>query len=262
MRRRKLAAIREVTFGLCVAVLAGSPCVADSLRPTIFDIPLGAAASALPPPVEFGLMACGSDGGAPGKPIVGWNDYRDCPADARAWHEVYFEYDDEAEYVARAHDDYPAGWSAGTAIDAFPVITSVLFDDTGHVAGLRIVTDPRPEQRKDDFLHLRPRQEHYLLELYLLDRFGMSQSDCHDEAAKPGERPVLGMFVARDCAATLGDKRYAIESRLYRRPGESDVDPASGLRTEGAFVSETRAEILAIGAASTDTPPRPAPRQP
>jgi hypothetical protein len=176
-------------------------------------------------------------------------------------HEVYFEYDDEAEYVARAHADYPAGWSAGTAIDAFPVITSVLFDDAGTVAALRIVTDPRPEQRQDQFLHLRPRQEHYLLALYLLDRFGMSAADCRDRPPVSGESPMLGMFVQQTCAATIGNRHYEIESRLYRRPGETDVDPSTGLPTQGAFVSETRAEITVTGAANRDTPPRPAPAQ-
>ena len=141
-------------------------------------------------------------------------------------------------------------------------MTSVLFDDAGRVGGRRIVTDPRPEQRQDSFLHVRPRQEHYLLALYLLDRFGMNPSDCHDETAQPGESAVLGMFVKQECAATRGKQSYRIESRLYRRPGEADVDPATGLPTEGAFVSETRAEILAIAAANKDTPQHRVPARP
>ena len=247
----------------CVfAALISSACLAESPRPTIFDIPLGGRAESLPPSTEFGLFACGNNGGPPGRVLAGWSDLKSCAADPQGRHEVYFEYDDEAEYVARAHEDYPKGWGAGTAIDAFPVMTSVLFDDAGRVVCLRIVTDPRPDQRDDLFLHVRPRQEHYLLRLYLLGRFGMTASDCRDEAAKSGEGAMLGMFVRQVCTATIGDKNYRIESRLYRRPGESDVDPATGLRTEGAFVSETRAEIWSIAATSTNTPLHPAPARP
>lgn len=258
-----MPAVHERVSVICViAALMSSACLAETPRPTIFDIPLEVRAEALPPSTEFGIFACGNNGGPPGRVLTGWKDFKTCVADSQGRHEVYFEYDDEAVYVARAHEDYPKGWGAGTAINAFPVMTSVLFDDAGRVVGLRMVTDPRPEQRDDLFLHVRPRQEHYLLGLYLLGRFGMTASDCHDEAAKPGEGAVLGMFVRQRCAATIGDKSYMIASQLYRRPGESDVDPATGLRTEGAFVSETRAEILAIPAASTNTPPHLAPARP
>jgi len=219
------------------------PASAIDTRPTVFDIVLGASVTALPPVNEFGIFACGNDGGPPAVLLNGWGDYKKCPAGSDGRHEVYFEYDDEAEFVARANDDYVAGWSAGTAIDSFPVVASVLFNDNGRATGLRIITDPRPEQRRDDFLHLRPRQEHYLLGLYLLDRFDLPVSDCHAEQPAKGESAVLGMFVRQVCAATKNDRSYRIASQLYRRPGESDIDPDTGLRTEGAFVSETRAEI-------------------
>jgi hypothetical protein len=232
---------------------------AEPPRPTVFDLPLGVLASELPPASEFGRIACGSNGGPPGAPTPGWAGFARCPRDKTGRHEVYFEYDDEEEYIARARSDYVAGWNAGTAIDFFPVITSVLFDDSGRAVALRIVTDPRPEQRGDQFLHLRPRQEHYLLALYLLDRFGMSASDCHDEPQTSARSPMLGMFVDESCSATTAGRHYTIESRLYRRPGETDVDPATGMPTEGAFVSETRAEITATDAANRDTPPRPEP---
>ena len=100
----QLFAARGYVFACCLAV-AATPGVAQGPRPTIFDIPLGAEASMLPPSSEFGIMACGNDGGPPGKVLAGWSQYRDCPAGREGWHEVYFEYDDEAEYVARAHED-------------------------------------------------------------------------------------------------------------------------------------------------------------
>lgn len=271
-RADEAAATKKALISVHAPLIAASLLVALSLpasalgaRPTVFDIKLGASAIALPPPAEFGVFACGNDGGPPGIILNGWTDYLKCPRDPHGRHEVYFEYDDEAEYVARANDDYVAGWSAGTAIDSFPVTVSVLFDDGGRATGLRIATDPRPEQRKDNFLHLRPRQEHYLLGLYLLDRFGLSVAACHDEPPEKGESAVVGMLVRQVCSATKDGRSYRIESQLYRRPGESDVDPDTGLRTEGAFVSETRAEVdlvapeLATAEANRDRRRRRAP---
>ena len=180
--------------------------------------------------------------------MSGWADYARCAPEPDGLHEVYFEYDDEAEYVARAHDDFAAGWEAGTAIDSFPIIASALFDDTGRLTGLRIVTDPRPDQRNDPFLHFRPRQEHYLLALYLKPRLGISEGDCQSAAPGPGEGAVLGMFAKEDCSRTADGVHITLSSRFFRRPGETDIDPATGMRTEGAFVSETRAEMRLVGA--------------
>jgi hypothetical protein len=215
----------------------------DEQRLTIFDLKLGSSVASLPPSAEFKSFACGSDGGPPGTALGGWADYARCPPEADGLHEVDFEYDDEAEYIARAHDDYAAGWNAGTAIDAFPIIASALFDDSGRLTGLRIVTDPRQEQRDDPFLHFRPRQEHYLLALYLKPRFGIEASDCRTSPATAGEAAVLGMLVKEDCVRIAGNVRYTLSSRLLRRPGETDIDAATGMPTEGAFLSETRAEI-------------------
>ena len=73
-----------------------------------------------------------------------------CKAGPDGLHEIYFEYDDEYEYIARARD-LPreiARW-AGTTEGGFPVIVSALFDDGGVLAGIRLVTDPRPDFRND-----------------------------------------------------------------------------------------------------------------
>jgi hypothetical protein len=181
--------------------------------------------------------------------LSGWSDFRKCTAEGDGLHEVYFEYDDQAEKRARATMNIPAGWGLGTSYDYFPIMASALFDNDGILRGLRIATDPRPEQRKDTFLRLRPRSEHYLLELYLLDAFGMTAADCKDLPLGPGNRPVLGMATNRICNRIdeAAKRQYHIEARFFRRPGERDVDPATGSLTEGQFVSETRAEIRTIG---------------
>jgi hypothetical protein len=216
-------------------------------RLTIFDLKLGMSTGDLPAG-EFHAYACGSDGGPPLLKLTGWSEFNKCPAEADGLHEVYFEYDDSAEKRARAAMDIPAGWSLGTAYQYFPIVASALFDDTGTLQGLRIVTDPRPEQRKDPFFHFRPRSEHYLLQLYLLDTFGMSAAECRDVPLAPGQSPVMGMITNQRCDRTdlNTGRRYHVEAHFYRRRGERDVDASTGRLTEGQFLSETRAEIRSI----------------
>src|SRR5258707_7107694 len=98
-------------------------------RSTIWDLVLGAPISAQPLPRQFQAFACGSNGGSPRAPLTGWADFKRCPADADGLHEVYFEYDDEIEFIARAHDNDPeiSRW-AGTPEGTFPVIPHALFD--------------------------------------------------------------------------------------------------------------------------------------
>jgi hypothetical protein len=228
-----------------VIMLALVPSAAAAERLTVFDLRLGTPIEAMPPTEAFQHYACGSNGGPPRGRLSGWADFGRCAPEADGLYEVYFEYDDEAEYVARAHDDYVAGWTAGTAYRAFPLITSALFDKKGVLVGLRIVTDPRPEQRDDDFLHLRPRREHYLLGLYLAARYGITDADCRDLPLAERESPVLGMVTNRVCDRHDAARRESIhsEQRFLRRAGERDVDPFTGALTTGAYESETRAEI-------------------
>lgn len=218
----------------------------ETARATIFDLPLGASAPDLPPAARFDELACGNDGGPPMQPVADWTAFAACPAGADGLHEITFRYDDEAEQIARAKDDVPAAWGLGTTFAYFPVIVSALFDDKGRLAALRIVSDPRYDPRHETFLHLRPRQEHYLLGLYLMDRFGIRDADCRDLAPAQGESPMLGMFVKRSCELTRDGRRYTIETRLLRRRGETDLDPVMGTLTQGQFLSETRAEIRLV----------------
>jgi len=191
-------------------------------------------------------LACGSNGGPPLAQLRDWSGFGSCAPEPDGLREVYFEYDDAAERRARAAGDFTVGWSAGTAYKAFPIIASALFSPNGELRAIRIVTDPRPEQRKDVFLHLRPRREHYLLALYLMDKFGVTDADCHDLPATKGESPVLGMFEKQVCDRAVDSVAYHLESRLLRRRGETDVDAETGTLTEGRYVSETRAEVRLV----------------
>jgi hypothetical protein len=227
-----------------VALLVGpTGAVAVPTRDTVFDLTLGLPLS--DQPRGFRQYACGSEGGAPGARIQGWQDFSLCAPEPSGLHEVYFEYNDVAGQAARRAGDPVSAWGLGTSLDYFPIVTSALFDDNGVLRRLRIVTDPRPEQRKDPFMLYRPRGEHYLLQLYLMDRFGMQATDCRDLPLEAGQSPVFGMVTNRVCDKidAVAKRHYHIEARFYRRRGEHDVDPDTGQASEGQFVSETRAEI-------------------
>ena len=122
----------------------------DLRRATVWDLKLGMPVSAQPASDQFRGFACGSNGGAPRRQLSGWDDFRRCDAEANGLREVYFEYDDEYEYIARARDlpREVSRW-AGTTEAGFPVVVSALFDDGGVLKGIRVVTDSRPEYRTD-----------------------------------------------------------------------------------------------------------------
>src|SRR5262245_45726616 len=71
---------------------------------TVWDLKLGLPIAAQPPPREFGGFACGANGGPPRQPLTGWTDFMRCTAEPNGLREVYFEYDDEYEYIARARE--------------------------------------------------------------------------------------------------------------------------------------------------------------
>ena len=66
----------------------------------------------------------------------GWNDFRRCRPEPDGLREVYFRYDDELEYWAKANNfaDRDQKYS-GTKIYDFPVVLSARFDDSGIAAG-------------------------------------------------------------------------------------------------------------------------------
>ena len=99
-------------------------------RLNVWDVHIGTAASAIPD--EFINYACGTNGGPPSLPLANFAEFKKCIPDANGLREVYFEYDDEYEYIARARD-LPreiARW-AGTTEAGFPVMVSALFDEAG-----------------------------------------------------------------------------------------------------------------------------------
>jgi hypothetical protein len=225
---------------LAVAALALGPGPArpedQPTRADIWSLKLGTPAAALPHDA-FVDYACGSNGGPPQQPLTGWSDYTRCRPEPNGLHEVYFRYDDELEYRARAHraQTLIAQYS-GTKVLDFPVIVSALFDAGGTLGGLRIVTDPQvsPQERK----------QAYALSNFLKARFGSDGWDCSDHPAAPGETPVGTLYINRHCTKLVKvDMRAVLDTRFLRKPGQAEFS-GSGKLAVGQFESSTRLDLL------------------
>ena len=197
---------------------------------------MGTQASALPRDafVDYG---CGSNGGPPQQPLAGWSEYDKCPAEPDGLHEVYFRYDDELEYWAKAHRARTLiAQYSGTKVLDFPVIVSGLFDAGGTLAGLRIVTDPQASAPE--------RKQAYTLTNFLKARYGGDGWDCTDTAPTQGETPIGALYINQRCTKLVkGELRAVIETRFLRKPGQAEFS-SSGKLTVGQFASSTRFELL------------------
>ena len=245
--------VRPVIVPLFVAMawLAGPAAAQPAGRATIWDLKPGEPVAAQPPPAAFRAFACGSNGGPPRAPLTGWAGFMRCPSEPSGLHEVYFEYDDELEYIARAHDDDRAisRW-AGTHEVTFPVIVSALFDGAGILRGIRMVTDARPEHRNDiTEANRKKRDEAYTLATVMASRFDIDPArDCEALPPADGETPVGSLFVKRVCERTDGTRRIVLRASLYRKPGQSGYNPQLPTQlTQGQFESSARLEIYQEG---------------
>ena len=242
---------REGALALALTLLlAGAASAAEPLRrATVWDLKLGAAIADQPPADAFRAFACGSNGGPPHQKLAGWADFGRCPPEPDGLREVYFEYDDELEYIARARDieSEVTRW-AGTTESAFPVIASALFDAEGRLAGIRLVTDARPDHRNDIIeANLRKREDAYLFGGVMAARFGiLAQKDCTSLPPAEGESAVGPSFIKQQCEKSdpATHRRIALRASLYRKPGHSGTNPrAPSELTRGQFESAARVEI-------------------
>jgi hypothetical protein len=206
------------------------------LRAEIWSLKLGTPVSALPRDA-FVDYACGSNGGPPQQALTGWSDYDKCSPEPNGLREVYFRYDDELEYWAKAHRARTLiAQYAGTKVLDFPVILSGLFDAGGTLAGLRIVTDSQtnPQDRK----------QAYTLANFFKARYGGDGWDCADIPRAAGENPVGTLYINQRCAKLVkGDMRAVLETRFLRKPVQAEFS-GSGKLTVGQFESSTRLELL------------------
>ena len=251
-----IMAVTRWTASMILLVLCGATATAqpqELRRATVWDLKLGQPVTAQPSPDEFRGFACGSNGGPPRQPLAGWSDYNRCRAEPNGLHEVYFEYDDEYEYIARAKDlDREVARWAGTTEVRFPVIVSALFSNDGILQGLRVVTDSRPEHRDDTTdADLKKRDQAYLLGGIMASRFGIDPvRDCKSLPAAQGESSVGDLFVKRSCERTdaAAGQRILLSVNFFRKPGQSGINPQMPTQlTTGEFESSTRLEVYRLG---------------
>jgi hypothetical protein len=173
------------------------------------DIRLGTAATEL---AESGYadFHCAAD---PKRALAGWKDWRDCPAAADGTRAIRFGYD-------------PATSREGTMVAGHPAILTLLIDDTGHVAGLQIETDPKAR--------LYIRKKAFLLGLQAKSRYGADGWACTEGQPSAGDQPVGGIYLKERCTKMISGRSLVVERNLFRR---SDQDIKS-------FVDETRISIL------------------
>lgn len=219
-------------------VVSGGP---PGLTPTfsIWDVALGAPVAGIDPR-SVGEIACGTDGGPRGMALKSFADWADCPAEAgTGLHEVYFSYDDEQDYIAKALELEYKYLQGGTSVFAHPVIVSILVDDAGISRGLRIITDDRAPAtvRRNAVTLSRNFEARY-------EDWGM---ECHDIPPADGEQPVGNRFIHHLCAGTDPDgsgTTVRIESSYLRKRGQEAISRETQTLNPGYFESRTRFELL------------------
>jgi hypothetical protein len=184
----------------------------------------------------WGEFACGSNGGPPRQKLLDWSEFGKCRREESGLHEVYVRFDDEGEYIGKAVDDPVTLGRSGTRVAGHPIILSVLFDRDGILRGLRFVSDPRGDPGARRMAHL--------LRLAIINRYDPQGWTCTDLPAAPGETPVGGIFLKQRCHKETAERRLTLEARFLRKPGQTDIDPATGEQTQGQFESWTRFELL------------------
>jgi hypothetical protein len=215
-------------------VAAQAPTQSPAQAPKIWDIKLGTPIKDLP--ADFVDTACGTNGGPPARVLKSFAEFAQCPAEGTTGlHEVWFRYDDEMEYVARARrSEIMVRQYQANALAGQPIITSLLIDDAGLVQGYRVVNDPRVDAQT--------RSNAY----GLADLFkGMAWTglECNDLPPAEGERPIDDLFVKEVCENKLGGMVTRVETRRYYKPGQFAVDPNDNRLTENLFESSARLEV-------------------
>jgi hypothetical protein len=219
----------------CALCLAASVAGAQKFATRLWDIPLGTPIGQLPLD-DYVDPACGTNGGPPARVLKSFAEFALCPAEsATGLHEVWFRYDDEMEYIARARRSeimirqYQANSLAGQ-----PITTSLLIDDAGLVQGYRVVNDARAEGRTR------------ITAFDLADLFkGMAGAglQCADLPPAEGERPVEDLFVKENCELTADGVVTHVEARRFYKPGQFAVDPNDNRLNENEFESSARLEV-------------------
>jgi hypothetical protein len=225
---------------LALALPFASTAWAEPPLPRIWDVPLPSPVSALPTD-EFVDPACGTNGGPPGLALGTFGQFERCRPDASGLREVWFRYDDEWEYVARAARNAGAiARNMAMVVLGQPVTLSLLIDRAGLVQGWRIFTDPHAREEV--------RSEAYVVAIAFKARFGLDGWTCSDTPAADGETPILGVFVKERCEKAADGQQMTVESRHYYKPGQALLDPNTGLPTVNQFESSAHLQVVRVDA--------------
>jgi hypothetical protein len=230
----RLGAVWSTCAAIAIGV-AATGAGAQNPAPKIWDIAFGTPVAALPLDT-FVDPACGTNGGPPALVLGGFADFAKCPVEkSTGLREIWFRYDDELEYIARARrsDTLVLAYQAN-AINGQPIILSLLIDDGGRVEGYRIVSDPRADAATR------------------IDAFGLGDVfkgiangpfACTDLDPAEGERPIQDWFVKQVCEGKQDGQVTRIEARHYLKPGQHEIDPNDNRPTENQFESSARMEV-------------------
>ena len=211
-RLRKTVTIAACLFACQMATLANSPIRAEQLEGNdLRDIRVGMAAAELNPSgyIDF---ACAAD---LKHSLDGWTNWRDCPADRDGTRSIRFGYD-------------PMISRDGTLVAGHPALLTLLIDDSGHVAGLQIDTDPKAR--------LFLRKKAFLLGQQAKSRYGEEGWTCTEGQPGAEGEPVGGVYLRERCTKTTSGRTLTVERNLFRRPGQDIKN----------FVDETRISIKAV----------------
>ena len=225
---------------VALAVFPTTATLGQQPPPSIFELQLGTPVRELPEE-EFVDPACGTNGGPPGLRLDGFEAFARCRPKASGLREIWFRYDDELEYIARAARD-PDAIEHNNAMLMLgqPVILSLLVDPAGLLQGFRISTDPHAEEEV--------RATAYTLAAAFRARFGAEGWTCNDLPPAAGETPVAGTFAKQLCRKAADGQEITVESRRYYKSGQAPTDPNSGLATVNQFESAARIEVVQLAA--------------
>lgn len=239
MRRLMVLAVAAAGAAVATPAIAQNPGVSITPAFSIWDVKLGQPVSQIPDP-QVVNVSCGTNGGPPSTPLKSVNDSAKCPPEASGLREVYFQYDDEQDYIAKALDLEYRVLQGGTSIYAHPVIVSALVDDKGFVRGIRITTDDRASAFD--------RRSGVSLATNLKTRFDDWKLDCQKVPPKEGEAGLGQHFIHDLCTGedpALGE-RVRIEGTYLRRKGQAPINRETQTVTPNNFESKTRFELVQI----------------
>ena len=226
---------------------------AGLFAPSAWDLELGAHAFELPVS-DYIDYACGTNGGPPSLLVDSWVDFAKCaPESISGFHEIYFQYDDDNEYWAKAMDlGVQTRIFEHTSAYQIPVIASALFDTEGFLVGIRMITDPRVD--------VLLRENAVSLSNFLRARYGVGWV-CEDLPRAEGEREYQGLHEKMRCNLIVADEGVSVmlETHNYRKAGQFAVHPQTRRATEGQFMSSTLYELVLLNA--QDGQPRDPPTE-